>query len=445
MTSPVLLLPSILSSPVTMSPSLPPRMPDRPRSAPIEPKSSSSLTSLLPPRPSYPPPPQALLSRASSLVVLLSSASTPALARSALHALRSFQTSADSFEEQLQVAAALDATVALPVLVELTGLYHESAQLQALALNAMADWRLSTHALAALPRGEAAEAVAASLRTHSQTAEVAAPALHCLAALAGVPPQREALARCNVLQLARHALVTHSGDVAVGIAAARFIGTAAADPRLSETVAKDGTLQQLLNASRAAPRNRELACCVAAVIRNVTAAGGYAATLAVDAGAPRDLVAVLQMHAGVERTVTHALAALLHIVRSGGERALFVTEGWAEALCETARTMFDRHIVQTLVMGIGLGMREKEMVEQLVRYGAVQVTINGMHRHVTHRDVLYYGSRFLRGLLEGSEGGMEEVRKCGGVERLLDLLYCSVARPVVVQSDVRYSGHTEGL
>lgn len=434
-------------SPFTMSSPLPPRMPDRPRSAPIEPKSSSSLSSGPPPRPSYPPPPPALLSRSSSLTVLLSSAITPSLARSALLALRSFQTSASSLAQQLQIAAALDAAAALHALVDLTGLYHESAPLQALALAALADWRLSSHALAALPAAEAAETVCAALRTHGARPAVAAPALHCLASLAAIHAQADSLDRCGALPLANDVLAKHEGNVGVAVAAARFFGAAAGEPGNSGTVASDGALERLLKSLRAAPRDLELALLVSAAVRNVTVGSEDARKMAVKLGCLGDLVGVLRRHGRSVEAVVHALAGLYHVLFGGEGNAERVgqVEGWADAICEVARTHFDRHVVQTLVMGVGAGLNGDGMREELVRKGAVQVAVNGMHRHVTHRDVLYYGSRFLRGLLEGCEEGMEEVRNCGGVERLLDLLYCSVARPAGVEVGERYAGYAEGL
>lgn len=77
-------------------------------------------------------------------------------------------------------------------------------------------------------------------------------------------------------------------------------------------------------------------------------------------------------------------------------------------------------------MGVSSEMRKERMRERLVQKGAVQMEVAALHRQVRQSDVLYFGIRFLRGLIDACPPGMLEFLRCGAPR--------PVPRPVVVNA-----------
>lgn len=288
---------------------------------------------------------------------------------------------------------------------------------------------------------ETVELILSALRTHCALLSVLTPALAALAALAGIPHVRASvLPRCNAIGVVVDVLRGHPSQPGLHADAARFFSRAALRCEGNKSdIAHNGALDLLAAAVRAERAHARLHCANSLALRNVTVCRADVVAYAGKLGLVKDLVWTIDKHGAEECTARHALAALFHLVNGdGGENATRVcrVDRWAEVLCGAARLHAATDCVQILVFGIaGILVRVggEDAARGLMRAGAVQLALEGMHQHVTSRGLLYYGARMLSAVLDAAGAGMDLVGECGGVDRLLDLLYCSAALP---KSDV---------
>lgn len=105
---------------------------------------------------------------------------------------------------------------------------------------------------------------------------------------------------------------------------------------------------------------------------------------------------------------------------------------WEEMLCDTARRYSSKAGIQALIYALSTRMAVVGgglVCRKLVKVDMVRLCLKAVNRHINKRHMVYYGARFVRVVLEGG-GGMEQLREWGGVDRLLDMLYCTVVSDV---------------
>lgn len=333
----------------------------------------------------------------------------------------------------LQRQEALDDAAGLTAAVDVIGQFHESEEVQEAGLTMLSSVRYCAAMPLRTSVAEIVEIVVFALRTHGAVRRVVVNGLRALTALARLDDVRNrVLPRVGAIGAVVRCLAEWEGEPLVVVEAARFLTVAAVRCEGNKSdITWNGALGYLAGAVRKRDDGQMTAEWCAAV-RNVTVSRRDVVKFIGDMGYVEEVLSALKRYGEMERTALHALAALYHLVVEEVRNVeRFVGwEGWDEVLCQMARVHFDQWQIQTLVFGIAVVVGgEKETAAALIDVGLLQIVLNAMHRHVTRRGLLYYGAKCVRVLLQITERGMEEVRQCGGMVRLLDLLYCSVARP----------------
>lgn len=346
----------------------------------------------------------------------------------------------------LQRQEALDDAAGLTAAVDVIGQFHESEEVQEAGLTMLSSVRYCAAMPLRTSVAEIVETVVFALRTHGAVRKVVVNGLRALTALARLDDVRNrVLPRVGAIGVVMQCLAEWEEEPLVVIEAARFLtGAAVRCEGNKSDITWNGALGCLAEAVKKRNDGQMIAEWCAAV-RNVTVSRRDVVKFVGDMGYVEELLIALKKYGEMERTALHALAALYHLVieEAINVKRFMQWEGWDEVLCQTARVHFDHWQIQTLVFGIAVVVGgEKEMAALLVDEGMVQIALNAMHRHVTRRGLLHYGAKCVRVLLQTAERGMEQVSQCGGIVRLLDLLYCSVARPITDTAE-HCAGYTE--
>lgn len=338
---------------------------------------------------------------------------------------------------------ALDDAGAFDALLTLQANHLSHPGIQSLCASILSSLRLDDRTpLTRFDPGLAVHSLLHALRVHGgSSVGVVRDIIRALDALARLESVRTGvIARTGAIATLGHYMMSYPGDAIVQIHALRFLAHSAVRVMGNKIeMGMCGALRGGLLAARAQVRNRSVITSAVLAIRNVTAGGhlGTEHAMPVSEMVETSLDALLT-HGQVGMIVNDALAGLMHLTNEGkdGIRCVLRHERWESALTDTAARHAGKGGVQTMalaVLGRAVSAGGPLAARRIIRVGGVKVALGAMHRFVNRRSVLFYGSRLVRGLLQVAGGGMDEVRESGGVERLLDLLYCTVVAPVTME------------
>lgn len=341
---------------------------------------------------------------------------------------------------------ALDEVAALHKLVEVVAAFLQDVGVVTLGLSIFGGLRIDEGIGLRVGMMRTVEVVVTALQMYQGDALVVREGLRALCGLTRLDDVRtRILSRCGAIEIAVECLQRHVEDESVQNEGAKFISFASLHSETNKTeLARGGGLSRVLSAAREFRESGTLCTHVCIGLRNVTVSRPDIVEIALGLDGVNGVLEILRAHGGGYTTATHALAGLYHITGGdSGIREVLRHDGWEMLLVESGRRHTGRADVQALslaVMGRVAGVGGALAARRLVRCGAVKMALAGMHRFVNRRAVMYFGARLVRVLLE-SGGGMEDVRACGGVDKLLDLLYCTVV--TAGSGEERYSGYAD--
>lgn len=367
---------------------------------------------------------------------------------SAISALSSFAFSSPQAFACLERQEALDDAGAFQKLLHLQSTYLSNASIQSSSLSVVGSLRLDDRIPMTFFSVEmAVDSSLAAMQLHSENVIVVRAGLCALDALVRLDHVRMRLVpSAGVIGIVGQCMSKHGNDE-VGMGnAIRFLGHAAiGSDRNKMAMVSCGAIQKALRAGRMFASNGELQSSVCLMLRNVTVGGGQHLSSLPGAEVVHLLLDCMLAHGQLYPVATHALAALFHLTSmTDSSRRILRHDLWEHALVETACRHESRVRLQAMalaVIGKVVIVGGSSAAKRLIRVGAVRLALGAMHRFVNRRAVLYYGSVMVRLTLEAVGGGMDEIGACGGVERLLDLLYCTVVAPV--SSEEPFAGYAQ--
>lgn len=435
-------------------PQLPPRMPDRPRptrrtspvsrETPASP-SASSQASAVPSDVSDQP--EALLQPARALAELLVPGDHESVER-AISALAHFAFASTEPVSMLHRHDALDCAGAFANLINVLSAHREHAGIFGTACSILGSLRVDRlESLKNAPEGGVV-AVVQGLQVHKEDYRVCRHGVRALAGFTRLDDVRARLLhRYDGISTVVECMQLHGEVESLYLDSMQFLSFASLHSETNKTeISRGGALRKCLDCLSKWPANRVLHTHVCVIIRNVTVNRPDIIATAEQMQCVESLLDSINTHGNNAVLTTHALAALHHLTTSQeATRRLLRHPTWESTLIDTAKRHASRPTIQALALDVAARVVTAGgplAARRLVRVGAVKVAIVAMHRFVNRRAVLYCGSRLTRMLLM-SGGGSEDVRQCGGVERLLDLLYCTVVAPV--SADERYAGYADVL
>lgn len=340
----------------------------------------------------------------------------------------------------LQRQDALDDAGAVAAVVEVVGMFHEVVQVQRIGMAVLAAVRYAPAGTMKIVVQEVVEIVVGAMKTHRTDHLVVRNGLCALAELVRLDDVRNrVLGRAGAIGVVVMCLVERDPKEDVVTAALRFFRIAAVGSEGNKSdIVWNGGLEWCMAYVDKWNQQHLADWCV--LIRNLTVGRTDIAVVIADMDVVPKLVKALTKLSHLYDVVVNILVALFQIVSAHEDNAnKFVQcQGWELVLCDLMQTYFDRWRVQTLVAGIVeiVAVQNHQHAQILVSVGMIALMLKAMHTHVTRRGLLYYAAKAVRILFLKTGQGMDQLRECGGVDTLLDILYCSVARPITDTNEI---------
>ncbi|KAI0566052.1 Armadillo-like helical domain containing protein [Gracilaria domingensis] len=388
--------------------------------------------------------------RAKEFAKELEGCKSPSTAYSILKGMMEFAFGLVEFTALLERQQALDDYGAFRRMVEIQNSYLEHAGIQKLSCTILGSLRLD-ESIGGLKLGmmQTVDTIVQCLREHGRVASICREGVRALTALSKMNDVRtRVIPTCNAIGVTVSCMELHAGDEYVQNEGARFFSHASLHSETNKShIAMHGGLRRALRAAREFPASRALHTHLCTTIRNITLSRPDVVAQAEVLDSVEALMDTLKRHGQASTTAMHALAALHHLTTSHESvRRIVRYDSWEHILIGTARRHSSKPTVQALTMAVAGSVVDAgaELThERLVQAGAVKTALVAMHRFVNRRAVLLTGSHLVKILLLECEEGMSDLRQCGGIGRLLDLLYCTVVTPT--SGEERYSGYSDSL
>ncbi|CAN8062410.1 unnamed protein product [Agarophyton chilense] len=325
---------------------------------------------------------EAVRDRAKEISKDLGGCETPYTAYSVLKEMMEFAFGLVEFTTILERQQALDDFGAFRKMVDVQHSYLEHAGIQKLACTILGSLRID-ESIGGVKLGmmQTVDAVVQCLREHGRIASICREGIRALTALSRMNDVRtRIIPTCNAIGVTAGCMELHAGDQDVQNEGARFFSHASLHSETNKShIAMHGGLRRALRAAREFPTSRALHTHLCTTLRNIT------------------------RHSSKPNVQVLALAVAGSVASAGTEHTR----------------------------------------ERLIQVGAVKAALSAMYRFVNRRGILLTGSRLVKVLLVGFEQALVDLRQCGGVERLLDILYCTVVTPT--SGEERYSGYADAL
>eukprot|EP00178_Gracilaria_changii_P014393 TRINITY_DN40584_c0_g1_i1.p1 TRINITY_DN40584_c0_g1~~TRINITY_DN40584_c0_g1_i1.p1 ORF type:complete len:565 (+),score=87.65 TRINITY_DN40584_c0_g1_i1:314-2008(+) len=388
--------------------------------------------------------------RAKEIAKELEGCRTPSAAYSILKGMMEFAFGLVEFTALLERQQALDDYGAFRKMVDIQNSYLEHAGVQKLACTILGNLRVD-ESIGGVKLGMmlTVDTIVQCLREHGRIASISREGIRALTALSKMNDVRtRVIPTCNAIGVTVGCMELHAGDGDVQNEGARFFSHASLHSETNKShIAMHGGLRRALRAAREFPASRALHTHLCTTIRNITLGRADIVAQTEVLEGVEALMDTLKRHGQASTTAIHALAALHHLTTSVESIKRIVRfDSWEHILIGTARRHSGKANVQALALAVagrvvdsGIGLTE----ERLIHAGAVKTALAAMHRFVNRRAVLFTGSHLVKVLLLGHAQGMVDLEQCGGVERLLDLLYCTVVTPT--SAEERYSGYADSV
>lgn len=395
-----------------------------------------------------------VIRRARQLSQSLKAASSGPQTLAALQAVSAFTSSGTQPLTCLERQEALDDVGVLQKLVEIQRLYLSHGPIQTLVCSIVGALSLDDSIpLARFDVETLLETTLASMRIHWNDGDVMRESLHALDSLSRLERiRKDIIPSTGVIVVVGRCLHHHTHDEAIISRAIRFLGQAVVRCHENKIeIVSCGALNSIINAAQTHSGNLLLQAHLCLALRNLSISYEYdqqqmpksssmALTHAVGSVAPTMVGALLDAmmsHGHAYAVASHSLAALFHLTHAHNQtRHIVRHDMWEHALVDTA----SRHVTKATLQIMALAVISKVVetggpfaAKRLLRVGAVRLALTSMHRFVNRRAVLFYGALLVRSILQAVGNGIEEIRACGGVERLLDILYSAVVAPVCTE------------
>lgn len=395
-----------------------------------------------------------VIRRARQLSQSLKAAGSGPQTLAALQAISAFTSSGAQPLACLERQEALDDVGVLQKIVEIQRLYLSHAPIQTLVCSIVGNLSLDDSLpLARFDVETLLETILASMRIHWNDSDVMRESLQALDSISRLEHVRkDLLPSTGVIIVVGRCLHHHTHDEVIISHAIRFLGQAVIRCHENKIeVVSCGALNSIINAAETHSGNSLLQAHLCLTLRNLCISHEYdqlqipksssmAHSHAVGSVAPTMIGALLDAmmsHGHTYAIASHALAALFHLTYAHNQTKHIIRHDlWEHALVDTA----SRHVTKANLQTMALAVISKVVeaggpfaAKRLLRVGAVRLALSSMYRFVNRRAVLFYGALLVRSILQTVGDGVEEIRACGGVERLLDILYSAVVAPVRVE------------
>lgn len=371
-----------------------------------------------------------------------------ALAYSVIRSMCDFAFAVVELTALLERQEALDDFGAFRKMVELQHKFLQHAGIQKVVCSILGSLRIneSTGGLK-IAMMLAVDTIVQSMRLHGRDSGLCKDGIRALTSLSNMNDVRaRIIPSCNAIGVAVECMELHAGAEGVQIDGTRFLSYASLHSETNKSqIAMHGGLRRAVRAALEFPGCRVLHTHVSTILRNITVGRPDVVAQAEILNSVEALLDTLKLHGQASMTSIHALAALHHLTTSMETINRIVRyQGWECVLMGTAKRHSGKATVQTLAMAVAGSVAAADgptAQARLAQAGAIKIALTAMHRFVNRRAVLFTGARLVKVLLLGFHSGMDEVKQCGGTQRLLDILYCTVVTPTSVEE--RYSGYSD--
>lgn len=405
-----------------------------------------------------------VIRRARHLSQNLRAASSGPQTLSALQAISAFTSSGTHQLACLERQEALDDVGVLQKLVEIQRLYLSHGPIQTIVCSIVGHLNLDDSLPLARFDAEALlETTLASMRIHWNDSDVMRESLQALDSLSRLERiRKDFLPSTGVIVVVGRCLHHHTHDAAIIFGAIRFFGQVVISCHENKIeVVSCGALNSIINAAQTHSSNLLLQAHLCLTLRNLCIgyehdqsqmpkSSSMALSHAVGSVGPTMIGALLDAmmsHGHAYTVASHALAALFHLTHAHNQTRHIVRHDlWEHALVDTA----SRHVTKATLQIMALAVISKVVeaggpyaAKRLLRVGAVRLALTSMHRFVNRRAVLFYGALLVRSILQAVGDGIEEIRACGGVERLLDILYSAIVTPICTEEPFAGYGYAD--
>eukprot|EP00737_Agarophyton_chilense_P003707 gb/GEZJ01004414.1/.p1 GENE.gb/GEZJ01004414.1/~~gb/GEZJ01004414.1/.p1 ORF type:complete len:562 (-),score=59.32 gb/GEZJ01004414.1/:3863-5548(-) len=393
---------------------------------------------------------EAVRDRAKEISKDLGGCETPYTAYSVLKEMMEFAFGLVEFTTILERQQALDDFGAFRKMVDVQHSYLEHAGIQKLACTILGSLRID-ESIGGVKLGmmQTVDAVVQCLREHGRIASICREGIRALTALSRMNDVRtRIIPTCNAIGVTAGCMELHAGDQDVQNEGARFFSHASLHSETNKShIAMHGGLRRALRAAREFPTSRALHTHLCTTLRNITVSRPDVVAQAEILESVESLMDTLKRHGQASTTAIHALAALHHLTSSTESiKRILRYDSWEHIIIGTAKRHSSKPNVQVLALAVAGSVASagtEHTRERLIQVGAVKAALSAMYRFVNRRGILLTGSRLVKVLLVGFEQALVDLRQCGGVERLLDILYCTVVTPT--SGEERYSGYADAL
>lgn len=373
---------------------------------------------------------------------------TPAQVHSAVNTLFNFAFAHDQPLTILERQEALDDSGALLKLLHWQAEYLSDTSVQSCIAKTIAYLRLDDRMpLSRFSSERALDSVLASLQLHMGNMILVRDLIFALDSLCRLEAVRISLVpSAGVINMVGQCMEKHANDRAVMSSAIRFLAHVSVRSNHNKiAMVSCGALLRALAAGQMFPHDQNLHTDLCLTLRNVTVGQGMHFSSMPMFEMTHFLLDALVAYGHITALATHALTGLFHLSNlKESSRCIIRHNVWEEALVNTAMRHPCKVGLQTMAMAVlaeVLSVGGPSAARRLVQVGALRLALGDMHRFVNRRAILYYGALMIRLILQSIDDGMDEVRACGGVERLLDLLYCTVVAPVSIEEPL--SGYAD--
>lgn len=394
---------------------------------------------------------QRVIRRARQLSHTLNAAGSGPEMLAGLQAVSSFVSSGPQPLSCLERQEALDDSGVLKKMVEVQRLYLKYAPVQSTIGSIIGALSLDDRLpLAQFDVEAVLETILTSMRVHWNNSDVIRESLHALDAISRLERMRkEVMPTTGVIVVVGQCLHYHIHDDAIISSAIRFLGHGVIRSYENKIeVITCGALTSIINAAQTRSGDHRLQAQLCLTLRNLSVRWNdegqqtsrtepIALTQAINSSAASIigvLLDTMMSHGHAYAVASHGFAALYHLSHTHNQTNHIMTHKlWEHALVDTASRHVARVTLQTMALAVISKVAEvggSIAAKRLLRVGAIRLALTNMHRFVNRRSVLLYGSVLVRLTLQGTGDGMQEIRACGGVERLLDILYSTVVAPI---------------
>ncbi|PXF49183.1 hypothetical protein BWQ96_00972 [Gracilariopsis chorda] len=386
--------------------------------------------------------------RAKDFAKQLERSESAASAYSVISSLSDFAFAVVELTALLERQEALDDFGAFRKMVELQNTFIQHAGIQRIVCSVLGSLRIdeSTGGLK-IAMMLTVDTIVQSLRLHERDSGICKAGIRALTSLSNMNDVRSRIIpSCNAIGVAVECMELHAGDEGVQSDGTRFLSHASLHSETNKSqIAMHGGLRRAVRAALEFPASRVLHTHVSTILRNITVGRPDVVAQAEILNSVEALLDTLKLHGQASMTAVHALAALHHLTTSMETIKRIVRyQSWESVLMGTAKRHSGKATVQTLAMAVAGSVAAADgptAQVKLAHAGAIKIALTAMHRFVNRSAVLFTGARLVKVLLVGFHNAMDEVKQCGGTERLLDILYCTVVTPTFVEE--RYSGYSD--